>query len=198
MGKIGYARVSTKDQNLERQLEKLNTAGVTKIFTDKVTGSTTNRDGLKAMFEYIREGDIVCVAELDRLGRDNVQITDLMLAINSKGATLEVLNLPTLSGIEDTNLRRLINNLMIELYKYQAEAERKSIRERQRQGINIAKMNGTYKGRKPLFQENDPRLKRAFQEYLNGSTDADIEKIYGINRRTFIRYRKKYDIKRNN
>lgn len=196
MGKIGYARVSTKDQNLGRQLEKLKFAGVTRIFTDKVTGATTNRNGLKEMFSYIREGDIVCVAELDRLGRDNVQITKLMSDINDKGATLEVLNLPTLNGVEDNNLRRLINTLMIELYKYQAEAERKSIRERQRQGIEIAKLTGKYKGRKPLFKQDDTRLQRAFQEFKKGATDSDIEKIYGINRRTFIRYRKKYNVTR--
>lgn len=196
MGKIGYARVSSKDQNLERQLEKLKSAGVKKVFCDKSTGANINRIGLQEMFSFIREGDIVCVSELDRLGRDNAQITELIKDINNKGATLEVLNLPTLNGIEDHNLRRLINTLMIELYKYQAEAERKLIKERQRQGIEIAKMKGTYKGRKPLFKEDDPRLKRAFQEYLNGSTDYDIEKIYGINRRTFIRYRKKYNIKR--
>lgn len=196
MGKIGYARVSTKDQNLDRQIEKLKFAGVTRIFTDKVTGATTNRNGLKEMFSYIREGDIVCVAELDRLGRDNVQITKLMSDINDKGATLEVLNLPTLNGVEDNNLRRLINTLMIELYKYQAEAERKSIRERQRQGIEIAKLTGKYKGRKPLFKQDDTRLQRAFQEFKKGATDSDIEKIYGINRRTFIRYRKKYNVTR--
>ena len=75
------------------------------------------------MLEYIREDDIVVVAELDRLGRNNKDLTDIMYKIQNKGATIEVLNLPSLKGIEDTNLRRLINNLIIELYKYQAESE---------------------------------------------------------------------------
>ena len=75
------------------------------------------------MLEYIREDDILVVAELDRLGRNNKDLTDIMYKIQNKGATIEVLNLPSLKGIEDTNLRRLINNLIIELYKYQAESE---------------------------------------------------------------------------
>ena len=76
------------------------------------------------MLDYLREGDIVIVTELDRLGRNNKDLTEIMNAIQQKGATLEVLNLPSMNGIEDENLRRLINNLVVELYKYQAESER--------------------------------------------------------------------------
>ncbi len=79
------------------------------------------------MLNYIREGDIVIVTELDRLGRNNKELTELMNQIQIKGATLEVLNLPSMNGIEDENLRRLINSLVIELYKYQAESERKKM-----------------------------------------------------------------------
>ena len=74
-----------------------------------------------------------------------------MYQIQNKKATLEILNLPTTKGIEDENLRTLINNLIIEIYKYQAESERKRILERQRQGIEIAKREGKYKGRKLIF-----------------------------------------------
>lgn len=129
MSRIGYARVSSKNQNLDRQIESLQ--DVSKLFSDKVSGQSLERPQLKAMLEYIREGDIVVVTELDRLGRNNKDLTDIMNQIQQKGATLEVLNLPSMSGIEDENLRRLINNLVIELYKYQAESERKRIRERQ-------------------------------------------------------------------
>ncbi|WP_282676215.1 recombinase family protein, partial [Lactococcus cremoris] len=132
MAKIGYARVSSKEQNLDRQLEALQ--DVSKVFSDKASGQSTERPQLQAMLTYLREGDIVVVTELDRLGRNNKELTELMNQIQQKGATLEVLNLPSMTGIEDDNLRRLINNLMIELYKYQAESERKRIRERQAQG----------------------------------------------------------------
>lgn len=151
MAKIGYARVSSKNQNLDRQIESLQ--GVSKLFSDKISGQSLERTQLKAMLEYIREGDIVIVTELDRLGRNNKDLTDIMNQIQQKGATLEVLNLPSMSGIEDENLRRLINNLVIELYKYQAESERKRIRERQQQGIELAKEKGKFKGGQLKYQK---------------------------------------------
>lgn len=194
MSKIGYSRVSSKEQNLDRQLSALNS--VSKIFSDKMSGQSIDRPQLKAMLEYIREGDIVVVTELDRLGRNNRDLTTIMNAIQQKGATLEVLNLPSMNGIDDENLRRLINNLIIELYKYQAEAERKKIRERQQQGIKIAKEKGKFKGGKRKFKENDPRLKLAFDLYLNGQTDKEVEEQTGINRRTFQRYRERFNIYR--
>lgn len=105
------------------------------------------------MLDYIREGDIVVCTELDRLGRNNKDLTNIMNQIQQKGATLEVLNLPQLNGIQDENLRRLLNNLIMELYKYQAESERARIKERQRQGIQLAKEKGKYKGRKRSLQK---------------------------------------------
>lgn len=156
MSRIGYVRVSSSDQNLDRQVENLK--GVFKVFSDKLSGKSTDRPGLKALLSFIREGDIVVVSELDRLGRNNKELTEVMSIIQSKGATIEILSLPSLSGIEDENLRRLLNNLIIELYKYQAEAERIKILERQREGIEIAKRKGRYKGRKLLFHKNDPQL----------------------------------------
>lgn len=194
MSKIGYARVSSDGQKLERQLEKLKSTE--KIFTDKVSGAESNRSGLNDLLDYIREGDIVVVTELDRLSRNNMDLTHVMNQIQNKGATLEVLNLPTLSGIEDDNLRRLINNLMIEIYKYQAEAERKAIRQRQQQGIEIAKKKGKYKGKKPMYKFDDPKLQHAFDLYRAGETENHIETLTGINRRTFRRYREKYNVYR--
>jgi len=149
VAKIGYARVSSKEQNLDRQLQALES--VSKVFSDKVSGATTERPQLQAMLDYIREGDIVVVAELDRLGRNNKDLTDIMNIIQQKGATLEVLNLPSMSGIEDDKLK---------------------------------------------FTENDPRLQLAFKLYIQGATEKDVERQTGINRRTFQRYRQKYDIHR--
>ncbi|MFP7291726.1 recombinase family protein [Enterococcus hirae] len=194
MAKIGYARVSSIDQNLDRQLELLSKCD--KIFTDKASGKDTNREGFQEMMKFIREGDIVVVTELKRLGRNNKELTETMNLIQLKKATLEVLNLPALTGITDDNLRRLLNNLIIELYKYQAEEERKYIRETQKQGIALAKAKGKYKGGKPKYRENDPRLQLAFKLFLDGCTDKEVEQQTGINRRTFRRYRMKYGITR--
>lgn len=194
MVKIGYARVSTTDQNMDRQLEQLKY--IDKLFQESISGVSKDRPQLKAMLDYIREGDIVVVTELERLGRNNQELTEIMNQIQTKGATLEVLNLPTLRGIEDDNLRRLLNNLILELYKYQAQAERERIKERQAQGIVIAKTQGKYQGRKALFTEDDSRLKHAFDLYLSGKSDKDVASLTGINERTFRRYREKYQIKR--
>ncbi len=194
MTKIGYARVSSTDQNLDRQLEQLK--GCEKIFQEAASGASKERLQLQALLEYIREGDVVVISELERLGRNNQDLTEIMAAIQAQGATLEVLNLPTLRGIEDDNLRRLLNNLILELYKYQAQAERERIKERQRQGIVLAKAQGKYQGRKALYTENDERLQHAFDLYLQGYTDRDVSKLTGISERTFRRYRDKFHIRR--
>ena len=194
MTRIGYARISTSDQNMARQLEQLNQ--VDKLFQETISGANKDRPQLQAMLAYIREGDIVVVTELERLGRNNKELTEVMNDIQAKGATFEVLNLPTLRVIEDDNLRRLLNNLILELYKYQAQAERERIKERQRQGIAIAKTQGKYKGRKAIFSEDDSRLLHAFDLYLEGLSDKDVAKLTGINERTFRRYREKHKIKR--
>ena len=194
MTRIGYASISTSDQNMARQLEQLNQ--VDKLFQEAISGANKDRPQLQAMLAYIREGDIVVVTELERLGRNNKELTEVMNDIQAKGATLEVLNLPTLRGIEDDNLRRLLNNLILELYKYQAQAERERIKERQAQGIAIAKTQGKYKGRKALFSDDDGRLQHAFNLYREGYTDKGVARLTGINERTFRRYRDKYSIKR--
>ena len=117
------------------------------------------------MLTYLRERAILLVTALDRLGRNNKELTALMNQIPQKGATLEVLNLPSTTGIEDDNLRRLINNLMIDLYKYQAESERKRIRERKAQGIAIAKHCGRFKGRKKNNSFEDEGLQHDINLY---------------------------------
>ena len=194
--KVGYARVSSKDQKLERQFEIFKSECVEKVFSEKMQGDNPERPALNEMLNFIREGDIVVVTELDRLARDNELLTDIISEIHKKGATLDVLNLPTLKGIEDDNLRRLINNLIIEIYKYQAEAERLKIKERQVQGIEIAKREGRYKGGKLKYSFNEPKLQYAFKLYREGETENRIEEITGINRRTFRRYRERYNIER--
>lgn len=194
MAKIGYARVSSKEQHLDRQLAALK--GVDKLFTDKLSGANTNRPELQKMLAYIREGDIVMVTELDRLGRNNHDLTKIMNSIQNKGATLDVLNLPSMTGIADPNLRQMMTNLIIELYKYQAESERKRIIERQQQGIALAKQQGKYHGRKPQYTQDDPRLLHAFKLYQNGMSDVDVARNTGIKRTTFIRYRKKFSVYR--
>ncbi|MBC1419911.1 recombinase family protein [Listeria fleischmannii] len=190
MEKIGYIRVSSTEQNIHRQVEQL--SHCQKVFIDKLSGQNKNRPELEKMLAYIREGDLVVVTELDRLGRNNEDLTEIMDHIKKRGATLEVLNLPQLNGIQDENLRLLLNNLIMELYKYQAESERKRIIERQQQGIRLAKEAGKYKGRKPKYTEHSENLQHAFDLLSKGASEAEAARKAGINRSTFRRYREKY------
>ncbi|WP_163654655.1 recombinase family protein [Listeria sp. PSOL-1] len=190
MEKIGYIRVSSSEQNIERQVQQLSTCQ--KVFIDKMSGKTKERPELEKMLTYIRKGDLVIVTELDRLGRNNQDLTTIMDQIKQKGATLEVLNLPQLNGIQDENLRLLLNNLILELYKYQAESERKRIIERQQQGIQLAKVAGKYKGRKPKYTEKSENLQHAFYLLQQGCSEAEAARKAGMSRSTFRRYREKY------
>lgn len=196
MAKIGYIRVSSTDQNLERQEIRLKKIGCEKLFSDKMSGATKERPGLQAMLDFIREGDVVITTELDRLGRNNQELTEIMDEIRRKGASFEALNLPSTAGIQDENIRRLINTVIIEVYKYVAESERKKIRERQRQGIEIAKKEGKYKGGQFKFKKDDPRLQLAFQFYLEGKSVREVSSLTGISTATFNRYRKMFGIVR--
>lgn len=197
MAKIGYVRVSSSDQNPQRQLQKLESIGCKKIFQDMMSGSTKDRPGLNAMLSYIRDDDVVITTDLDRLGRDLEDLTDILEEIRKKRAFFESLDLPSTAGIEDKSIRRLINTVVIEVYKYVAERERQKIRERQRQGIEIAKKEGKYKGRPAMFRKENPRLQHAFSLLDQGISVKKAAEMTGIALTTFKRYKRRYyDIKR--
>lgn len=198
MSKIGYVRVSTKDQNLDRQFEKLKNENVSIIFEDKLSGKDTNRPEFQKLLEYVRQGDIVVVTELDRLGRNNKELTETMDLLKNKGVTIEILNLPSFKDIQDENLRQLLNNLILELYKYQAENERKSIRERQRQGIAVAKQKGVYKGRPTAYtyDAKDPQKRITYLKIIELlEKETPIKRIAeetGVSRPTIYTIKNRY------
>lgn len=173
MDKFGYARVSTKDQNLARQIKALKKAGCEKIYEEKVSGkSINNREQLNELLGLIREDDTVVVISLDRLGRNNADLTKIISKIDAKGAMLQVLDLPSFDGIENPNLKRLMTNLVLEIFKYQAQAEREAIHERQRQGIAVAKEKGTYKGSEKQYATNSKNATKRLV-YENVVRDLD-------------------------
>lgn len=203
MERIGYIRVNSKTQNVDRQIKTLK--DVSRMFVDNMSGQSIERlqhiqrPQLKAMMDFICVGDIVVITELDQLSRKKKDLIKIMNDIQRKGATLEVLNLPTFRGIGDDNLRGLVNNLIIELYRYQDyqdESKNQRVKERHAKGIGIAKNQGKFKGGKPKYEFDNPTLQQAFKLYLEGETENCIEKVTGINRRTFRRYREKYNIYR--
>lgn len=204
--KIGYARVSTTDQNLDRQLEQLQKADCKKIFQEKISGKNTNRPQLQAMLDFIREDDEVVVISMDRLGRNSRDISNIIEQIKQKGATINILDLPSFEGIKDRNLKNLLTNLVLEIQKYTAEQERKTILERQKQGIKLAKERGVYKGGVVLYSKDskDPKRRLIYNTVVellrrkeNGEpiTIKQIADQVGITRNTVYRIKKDYEKK---
>lgn len=206
--KIGYARVSTTDQNLDRQLEQLQKADCKKIFQEKISGKNANRPQLQALLDFIREDDEVVVISMDRLGRNSRDISNIIEQIKQKGATINILDLPSFEGIKDRNLKNLLTNLVLEIQKYTAEQERKTILERQKQGIKLAKERGVYKGGVVQYSKDskDPQKRLIYNTVVellkrkeNGEPIAikQIANQVGITRNTVYRIKSEVEYNRN-
>lgn len=190
--KIGYARVSTKDQNLSRQIEQLTSAGVEKIFKEKVSGKNIkDRYELKKLLSYAREGDKVVVLSLDRLGRNYEDIKEIFELLKKKQVAIEVLDAPFLNfNTGNQLLDTAVQDMFLSLLSYIAEAEREKIRERQRQGIEIAKAKGLYKGRPRDYSNTstNPQKRVVYQqiitEFEKGHSISQIARDNGVSRNT--------------
>jgi len=143
--RVGYIRVSTIEQNVNRQLEGVQ---LDKVFTEYASGKDTNRPQLQAMLEYVREGDHLLVHSLDRLARNLIDLRKLVTDLTGRGVTIEfVKEGMTFGGQKETAIGTLLLNMMGGF----AEFERALSRERQAEGIALAKKEGKYKGRKPVM-----------------------------------------------
>lgn len=140
--KYGYARVSSKDQNLARQLARLKEVGVNRIYKEKISGAINERPELAKVLDVLKPGDELYVLEMERLGRNNKFLTHIFMEVYLREAKLIILDLPTFDDIDDENMRNFLQNIFIETKKFQAESERQRIRIRQRQGIELAKNAG--------------------------------------------------------
>lgn len=204
MAKVGYARVSSADQNLERQKQQLETYGVEKIYTDKQSGRDMQRPGWTALVDYIREGDELVVVSLDRLSRDYTDIKETWEYMRRNGVKINVLDQPYLhfdSG--NAKMDAAMSDMFLSLMSYIADNERDKIRERQQQGIKIAKAHGAYKGRQPEYtaDSKDPGKRLVYREVIKAlpaieSGDLTVHRLaveLGVSRNTIIRIRKQYD-----
>jgi DNA invertase Pin-like site-specific DNA recombinase len=179
---VAYVRVSSVDQNTDRQLEGIQSLSPDKVFTDKCSGKDTNRPQLEAMLSYVREGDTVVVHSLDRLGRNLDDLRKLVTDMNGRGLVVQFLkeNL-TFTG-DDSSMSKLLFNMLGSF----AEFERSLIRERQREGIALAKRAGVYRGRKPsLTSERAVELRK---RVASGGKKAVLEREFGISRETLYQY----------
>ena len=148
---IGYCRVSTKDQDLTRQIESLKQYGCEKIYSDKATGKNFNRPEYTRLKDALRKGDTLVVHEFDRLGRNKKLTLKELQYFKDNGIRLVALNLPTTQMDTTDNLMlETINNIVIELYTMMAQQEIETREKRQREGIDVALANGVKFGRKAV------------------------------------------------
>ena len=148
---IGYCRVSTKDQDLTRQIESLKQYGCEKIYSDKATGKNFNRPEYTKLKDALRKGDTLVVHEFDRLGRNKKLTLKELQYFKDNGIRLVALNLPTTQlDTTDNVMLETINNIVIELYTMMAQQEIETREKRQREGIDIALANGVKFGRREI------------------------------------------------
>jgi len=167
---IGYARVSTTDQNLSAQFEALKAAGAERIYQEKISGVKKDRLELKSLLDYVRDEDTVIVTKLDRIARSTKHLLDIVEQLQEKGVRFKVLNI-------DLDTSTPTGKLMLTMLGAIATFEREMMLERQAEGIAIAKLNGKYKGRKPTARMKAPQVMELMKQ---GSTKQAIADQLGI------------------
>ena len=178
--RIGYTRVSTVAQTLEQQNAALAAAGVTKTFSDIMSGAKDDRPGLAALMDYVREGDTVVVWKLDRLGRNMLHILQTVKELGDRGVTL----ISTSDGIDSSTAA---GRMMIGVLGALAEYERELVKERTELKRQQSLANGTKFGR-PKKVADPAHLVTAKQMRADGHTVRDVAKYLGVSRATLYRY----------
>lgn len=184
--KVGYVRVSTAEQNTARQEIIMEQLGVEKVFVDKMSGKNTDRPQLKAMLEFVREGDTVIVESISRFARSTVDLLNLVNGLNEK-------NVDFVSQKESIDTKTPQGEFMLTIFAAMAKLERDQILQRQREGIEAAKAAGKYKGRKPIEVDKDFLKTVHAQWYKNEITTAHAIKLLGLSRNTFYRRMWEYE-----
>lgn len=191
MAKIGYIRVSSIDQNFSRQLKMMEDLNVDKLFQEKISGKDSNRPEFQKLLNFIREGDTVVVASLDRLGRNYEDIKNTVDLMKKKQVNLTILDAQFLNfNTGNELLDTAMFDMFLSLLSYIAQNEREKIRERQRQGIELAKKAGRYKGRPSEYSKDSkyPQKKLVYESVVDmlekNIPVAKIAKKNGISRPT--------------
>ena len=182
---IGYARVSTAEQDTARQLESLNSFGIDRLFEDKASGKDTKRPALEEAIKYVREGDTLVVHSLDRLARNLADLLAIVEGLTVRGVVVTFIkeNMSfTKSEAEP------FSKLMLHMLGAFAQFERSLIRERQREGIAIAKLAGAFKGRKHSLTEEQAKELLLLDSANNGKNRTVLASKFGISRKTLYRY----------
>lgn len=181
--KVGYVRVSSFDQNPERQLENIK---LDKVYTDKASGKDVNRPKLQELIDYVRDGDTVVIHSMDRLARNLDDLRKLVCQFTGKQVKVQFIKESLIFSGDDSAMSTLLLSIMGAF----AEFERSLIRERQLEGIALAKKRGAYRGRKKCL--NDEEVEKLKSRVVTGESKSDIARDFGISRETLYQYLKSY------
>lgn len=180
--RVAYVRVSSVDQNEARQVEAMSQLSVDVTFTDKCSGKDVNRPQLQAALKHLRKGDVLVVHSMDRLGRNMRDLQNLVAELNARHVAVEFVK----ENLSFTGDDSPMSKLLLSILGGVAEFERALIRERQREGIAVAKAKGLFTGRKrTLTPERIAELK---QRIAAGERKADVARAFGISRETVYQY----------
>lgn len=184
--KVGYVRVSTEEQNTIRQEILMKELGVEKVYIEKASGKNANRAELKAMMDFVREGDIVVVESISRFARSTRDLLTLVEELTQKKVEF-------ISQKESIDTTTPQGRFMLTVFGAMAELEREQTLQRQKEGIAAAKEAGKYKGRKPI-QVDEALMKDIHTKwYKNEITSAHAMKVLGLSRNTFYRRMWEYE-----
>ncbi|MFD7231214.1 recombinase family protein [Streptomyces sp. NPDC059881] len=179
---IGYARVSTDDQEAQLQRDALMGAGCARIFEDKASGKNVDRPELTAVLDYARSGDVLCVWKLDRLGRSLIDLVSIVDGLRERGIAFRVLD-GALSSVDTTSAD---GRLFFQVIAAMAEFERSLIKDRTRAGLDAARAQGRTGGRPSVVNEDALTVARARK--AKGESVSAIAKALGVSRATLYRH----------
>lgn len=178
---VGYVRVSTVDQKTDRQLESV---AVDRVFEDKASGKDIQRPQLQAAMDYVREGDTLVCHSMDRLARNVDDLRHIVKELTGRGVAVQFVKESLTFTGEDSPMA----NLLLTMLGAVAEFERSLIKERQREGIAMAKQKGVYKGRKPTLSSDQVTALLAKDQANGGKGRAGLAREFGISRETLYQY----------
>lgn len=186
--RVGYVRVSTAEQNPARQVELMKSLDVEKVFLDKISGKNTDRPQFNEMLSFLRDGDTLYVESFSRLSRSTKDLLNTVGVLSARGVQL-------VSDKEKVDTNTPQGRFMLTVFAALSELERENILERQREGIEIAKAEGKYKGRKPIAVTD--RFLGAARSWQEGSLPLkDAIEQSGLSESTFFRKCKQQGIRR--
>lgn len=183
---IAYVRVSTKEQNTGRQLEALKAYEIGKVYEEKISGKNTNRPELQAMLGYVREGDTVYIESISRLARNTLDFLNIVEQLTAK-----CVSIVSLKESIDTSTPQ--GKFMLSVFAALSQLERDTIKQRQREGIDLALSEGRQYGRPKI--EVDDRFKTAYKEWRAGNiTAVEAMEKAGMKKNTFYKRVKEFEL----